>query len=74
MCKPWASQPAQWRDRFLVASTEERREVLFEVLFNATLRDREIADYQLKSPFEVLVKDSEGALIHEKWAILDLNQ
>ena len=33
----------------------------------ATLRDREIADYQLKSPFEVLVKDSEGALIHEKW-------
>ena len=53
---------------------EEQREVLATVLSNATLRDQEIADYQLKNPFEVLQMDREGALIHDRWAILDLNQ
>ena len=53
---------------------KEQREVLATVLLNATLRDQEIVDYQLKSPFDVLQMDANGALIHEKWAILDLNQ
>jgi hypothetical protein len=33
-----------------------------------------MAEYQLKSPFDVLQLDAQGALIHEEWAILDLNQ
>jgi hypothetical protein len=37
---------------------------------NATVRDQEIAEYQLKSPFNLLQMDSNGALISEKWALL----
>jgi DNA invertase Pin-like site-specific DNA recombinase len=62
------------RIRFKHASIEERREVLATVGLNATLRNQEIVDYQLKKPFDMLQIDSNGALIHEKWAILDLNQ
>jgi hypothetical protein len=69
-----ARTAASARIRFKGASVEEQREVLATVLSNDTLRDQETADYQLKSPFEVLQLDSEGALIHERWAILDLNQ
>jgi hypothetical protein len=69
-----ARTAASARVRFRGATVEQQREVLAGVLSNATLRDQEIADYQLKSPFEALVKDAQGALILEKWAILDLNQ
>ncbi len=69
-----AETAASARIRFKGASVQEQREVLATVLSNATLKDQQIADFQLKSPFEVLVKDSEGALVHEWWAILDLNQ
>jgi hypothetical protein len=41
---------------------------------NATVRDQEIAEYQLKSPFNLLQMDSNGALISEKWALPDLTK
>jgi hypothetical protein len=62
-----ARTAASARIRFKEATVEEQREVLTGVLSNATLRDQEIADYQLKSPFDVLVKDAQGALILQKW-------
>jgi site-specific DNA recombinase len=62
------------RIRFRQASTEERREVLSQVLLNATLGEQEIQEYQLKSPFDSLQMDGQGALIRDRWAILDLNQ
>ena len=68
-----AKTAASARIRFKGASVEQRREVLATVLSNATLRDQEIADYQLKSPFDVLQMDAQGALIREKWALQDLN-
>ena len=69
-----AKTAASARIRFTGASVQEQREVLATVLSNATLQDQELVDFQLKSPYEVLVKDSEGALCYEWWAILDLNQ
>jgi hypothetical protein len=62
------------RVNFVGASLQQQREVLSTVLLNATVRDQEIAEYQLKSPFNLLQMDSSGALMSEKWAILDLNQ
>jgi hypothetical protein len=38
------------------------------------LLEEEIAAYQLKSPFDALQMDAQGALIRDRWAILDLNQ
>jgi hypothetical protein len=61
------------RLRFQGAGTEVQRDVLGRVLLNATLRQQEIADYQLKEPFSWLQKDQNGALIHGKWPLLDLN-
>jgi site-specific DNA recombinase len=61
------------RMRFRDATVEERRQVLSTVLLNATLSGQEIQEYQLKSPFEVLELDDQGALIHDRWGILDLN-
>jgi len=43
--------------------------VLAGVLLNASIADGEITSYQFKSPFEVLVKDPSGALIHPWWAM-----
>jgi hypothetical protein len=65
---------ASTRIRFRGASIQQRREVLATVLLNASLRNQEIVDYPLKSPFDVLQMDAQGALFHDKWAILDLNQ
>jgi site-specific DNA recombinase len=62
------------RSRFREASTEGRRELLSTVLLNATLHGQEIQDYQLKSPYDSLQMDAQGALIRDRWAILDLNQ
>jgi site-specific DNA recombinase len=61
------------RTRFLEASTEGRRELLSTVLLNATLHRQEIQDFQLKSPYDALQMDADGALIRDRWGILDLN-
>lgn len=62
------------RIRFRDASTREQRRVLAGVLSNATLQQQRIEEYQLKSPFNLLVMDAEGALIHDKWPVPDLNR
>ena len=62
------------RLRFSGATVEQQREVLSTVLLNAKVQDQEIVGYQLKSPFNLMQMDSQGALRTEKWAILDLNQ
>ena len=64
-----AKTAASARIRFRSANVQQRREVLATVLSNATLRDQEIVDFQLKSPFDVLQMDAQGALISEKWAL-----
>lgn len=64
---------ASARVNFVGAGLEQQREVLSTVLLNATMRDQEIAEYQLKSPFNLLQMDSNGALMSEKWGLLDLN-
>jgi site-specific DNA recombinase len=61
------------RLRFKGAGVEVQRDVLGRVLLNATLSHQEIAEYQLKHPFNLLQKDQDGALIAGKWALLDLN-
>jgi site-specific DNA recombinase len=62
------------RMSFAGATVQQQREVLSTVLLNARVCDQEIVDYQLKSPFNLMQMDSNGALVTEKWAILDLNQ
>lgn len=59
---------------FTHASPAEKRKVLETVLCNATIKDGRIANYQYKDPFGFLEMDSKGALRHQWWAILDLNQ
>jgi site-specific DNA recombinase len=59
---------------FSGASAEVQRDVLGRVLLNATLRQQEIVEYQLKEPFLWLQTDESGALIHDKWGLLDLNR
>ena len=61
------------RIRFFGAGVEQQREVLSTVLLNAKVQDQEIVEYQLKSPFNLLQMDSNGALLTEKWGLLDLN-
>jgi hypothetical protein len=60
------------RLRFSGASTRQQRDVLAKVLLNATLRQQEIAEFQLKHPFNLLQTDHDGALIAGKWGLLDL--
>jgi site-specific DNA recombinase len=62
------------RLRFKEAGVQVQRDVLGQVLLNATLRQQEIAEYQLKEPFFWLQKRPDGTLIHGKWALLDLNE
>jgi DNA invertase Pin-like site-specific DNA recombinase len=62
------------RLRFSGASTRQQRDVLAKVLLNATLRQQEIMEFQLKHPFNLLQTDRDGALIAGKWALLDLNK
>jgi site-specific DNA recombinase len=61
------------RVRFQTASTEGRRKVLSQVLLNGNLGGQKIVDFQLKEPFSWLEMDENGAFIHDKWALLDLN-
>jgi site-specific DNA recombinase len=56
------------------ADEDLRRRILSEVVCNLEVEDSHIASYQYKGPFGVLQKDSNGALLHSWWAILDLNQ
>ena len=50
------------RMNFVGATVKQQREVLSTVLLNATLRDQEIVDYQLKSPFNLCKWTAHGAL------------
>ncbi len=68
-----AKTAASARIRFRGVDVQEQREVLATVLSNANLRNREITDYQLKSPFDVLEMDDKGALRTPRWALQDLN-
>ncbi|TLM98711.1 MAG: recombinase family protein, partial [Actinobacteria bacterium] len=69
-----ASTGANARVDFEHADLEMKRRVLADVLCNATVQEGHIASYQWKGPLGFLERNPEGALIHEWWAILDLNQ
>jgi len=64
-----ARTAASARLAFAGASVDGKRRVLAGVLLNASVAGGEITSYQFKSPFEVLVKDPSGALIHPWWAM-----
>ncbi len=68
-----AQTAASARIRFKGADLEKQREILATVLSNMVLWNQEIADYQLKSPFDVLEMDDKGALRTPRWALQDLN-
>ena len=65
----FARTAATARLEFSEASVDGKRRVLSGVLLNASVSHGEITSYQLKSPFEVLVKDSSGALLTPWWAL-----
>jgi len=58
---------------FEAADDSTKREVLAEVLCNLSVEDGHIGSYQWKGPLGFLERSPEGALIHEWWAIEDLN-
>jgi len=60
------------RKRFSGGSVAARRAVLGQLLLNATLRQQELAEFQLKHPFNLMLTDQNGALIAGKWALPDL--
>lgn len=49
------------RLRYLKASPEQKREIAFELLSNATLKDRKMANYKLKSPYDIIAKAPKNA-------------
>jgi len=54
-------------------SNTRRRRVLQTVLLNACIEDGAIVSYQLKRPFEYLLRDPKGAFCFPWWTIEDLN-
>ena len=65
-----ATTAATARLRFNEADTEGKRKVLSGVLLNADLNNGDIVSYQLKRPFECLLRDPKGAFNHPWWAIV----
>jgi len=43
-------------DKFLTSTPEEKRDILGKVLSNAKVSSKNIAEYQFKSPFDILSK------------------
>ena len=64
-----ATTAATARLRFNEADTEGKRKVLSAVLLNADLNNGDIVSYQLKRPFECLLRDPKGAFNHPWWAM-----
>ena len=62
---------ASARTRFMDADTDGKRKVLSAVLLNASIEDSNIVSYQLKRPFQYLLRDPKGAFCHPWWAITD---
>ena len=71
--KALAHTGAGARMDFDAADDTTKREVLAGVLCNLDVIDGHIGSYQWKGPFGFLERSADGALIHEWWAMQDLN-
>lgn len=61
-------------NQYLIASDTDRRHMLEKLLSNATIKNKNIINYQFKSPYSALAKVSKNASFLEMLGDLDSNQ
>ena len=55
-----------WSKEFLALSPEKKQNVVHEVLWNLSVKDKNIVNYQLKSPYSLIANIPENADLHTK--------
>ena len=63
-----------WSKEFLTLSPEKKQNIAHEVLWNLSMKDKNIVSYQLKSPYSIIAKLPENADLRTKLRDLDSNQ